>query len=88
MSLVGPRPEMEFFHESWAGSIPFYHKRLLVRPGLSGWAQVRFPHTTAETDYWDKTAYDLWYVVHRNAILDMRIVLRTAGVMLFGLGAR
>ena len=88
MSLVGPRPEMEYFHESWAGSIPCYHKRLLVRPGLSGWAQVRFPHTSEETDYWDKTAYDLWYVVHRNAILDMRILLRTAGVMLFGLGAR
>jgi lipopolysaccharide/colanic/teichoic acid biosynthesis glycosyltransferase len=88
MSLVGPRPEMEYFHENWAGSIPFYHKRLLVRPGLSGWAQVRFPHTTSEPDYWDKTAYDLWYVAHRNAILDLRILLRTAGVMLFGLGAR
>jgi lipopolysaccharide/colanic/teichoic acid biosynthesis glycosyltransferase len=88
MSLVGPRPEMEYFHESWAGKIPFYHKRLLVRPGLSGWAQVRFPHTSSETDYWDKTAYDLWYVAHRNAIIDMRIILRTAGVMLFGLGAR
>ncbi len=88
MSLVGPRPEMEYFHQSWAGSIPFYHKRLLVRPGLSGWAQVRFPHTSEEVDYWDKTAYDLWYVAHRNAILDMRILLRTAGVMFFGLGAR
>jgi lipopolysaccharide/colanic/teichoic acid biosynthesis glycosyltransferase len=88
MSLVGPRPEMDFFHESWTGSIPFYHKRLLVRPGLSGWAQVRFPHTTAETDYWDKTAHDLWYVAHRNMLLDLRIILRTAGVMLFGMGAR
>ncbi len=88
MSLVGPRPEMDFFHESWAGVIPFYRKRLLVRPGLSGWAQVRFPHTTGETDYWDKTAHDLWYVAHRNLLLDVRIILRTAGVMLFGMGAR
>ena len=88
MSLVGPRPEMDFFHESWQGVIPFYRQRLLVRPGLSGWAQVRFPHTTGETDYWDKTAHDLWYVAHRNLVLDLRIILRTAGVMLFGMGAR
>jgi lipopolysaccharide/colanic/teichoic acid biosynthesis glycosyltransferase len=88
MSLVGPRPEMEYFHVLWSKVIPFYRKRLLVRPGLTGWAQVRFPHTSTEPDYWDKTAYDLWYVVHRNIVLDMRICLRTAGVMLFGAGAR
>ena len=88
MSLVGPRPEMEYFHDRWSKVIPFYRQRLLVRPGLSGWAQVRFPHTSTEPDYWDKTAYDLWYVVHRNMVLDMRICLRTVGVMLFGAGAR
>ena len=88
MSLVGPRPEMEYFHTRWAGVIPFYKQRLIVRPGLSGWAQVRFPHTSSELDYWDKTAYDLWYVAHRNPVLDVRICLRTMGVMLFGAGAR
>ena len=88
MSLVGPRPEMEYFHTRWAGVIPFYKQRLMVRPGLSGWAQVRFPHTSGELDYWDKTAYDLWYVAHRNPALDVRIGLRTIGVMLFGAGAR
>jgi lipopolysaccharide/colanic/teichoic acid biosynthesis glycosyltransferase len=88
MSLIGPRPEMVYFHERWAALIPFYKKRLLVRPGLSGWAQVRFSHTTDEMDYWDKTAYDLWYITHRNPIVDARIFLRTIGVILFGFGAR
>ncbi|HEY9594253.1 MAG TPA: sugar transferase [Spirochaetia bacterium] len=88
MSVIGPRPEMEFFHDKWVSIIPFYRQRLIVRPGISGWAQVRFPHTTTETDYWDKTAYDLWYIRHRNPLLDIRISLRTVGVMLFGFGAR
>jgi lipopolysaccharide/colanic/teichoic acid biosynthesis glycosyltransferase len=88
MSLIGPRPEMEYFHERWAAVIPFYKKRLLVRPGMSGWAQVRFTHTTNEMDYWDKTAYDLWYIKHRNIVVDARICLRTVGVILFGFGAR
>jgi lipopolysaccharide/colanic/teichoic acid biosynthesis glycosyltransferase len=88
MSLVGPRPEMEYFHNRWAKVIPHYKQRLIVRPGLSGWAQVRFPHTSSELDYWDKTAFDLWYVAHRNPGLDFRICLRTIGVMLFGSGAR
>jgi lipopolysaccharide/colanic/teichoic acid biosynthesis glycosyltransferase len=88
MSVIGPRPEMEYFHDKWVAVIPFYRQRLIVRPGISGWAQVRFPHTTTETDYWDKTAYDLWYIRHRSAFLDIRISLRTAGVMLFGFGAR
>jgi lipopolysaccharide/colanic/teichoic acid biosynthesis glycosyltransferase len=88
MSLIGPRPEMEFFHDRWVGVIPFYRQRLIVRPGLSGWAQVRFPHTTGETDYWDKTAYDLWYISHRSPLIDARITLRTVGVMVFGFGAR
>lgn len=88
MSLIGPRPEMEFFHERWVDVIPFYKRRLLIRPGLSGWAQIRFTHTTTEVDYWDKTAYDLWYIKNRNIVIDARIFLRTAGVMLFGSGAR
>lgn len=88
MSLIGPRPEMEFFHERAEGTIPFYAQRLTVRPGITGWAQVRFPHTTEETDYWDKTAYDLWYVRHRGPLTDLRIVVRTVGVMLLGFGAR
>jgi lipopolysaccharide/colanic/teichoic acid biosynthesis glycosyltransferase len=88
MSLVGPRPEMVYFHQKWSLVVPFYRQRLVVRPGLSGWAQVRFPHTTTETDYWDKTAYDLWYIRHRGPLVDLRIALRTVGVMLFGFGAR
>jgi lipopolysaccharide/colanic/teichoic acid biosynthesis glycosyltransferase len=88
MSLIGPRPEMEFFHDRWVSIVPFYRQRLIVRPGISGWAQVRFPHTTSETDYWDKTAYDLWYISHRGPLIDARIALRTVGVMVFGFGAR
>lgn len=88
MSLVGPRPEMEYFHEQWSRIIPLYEKRLLIKPGLTGWAQVRFPHTTTEQDYRDKTAHDLWYLKNRSVFTDLKIVLRTAGVMLLAQGSR
>ncbi|MFP4382505.1 MAG: sugar transferase [Spirochaetia bacterium] len=88
MSLVGPRPEMEFFHEKWSRLIPLYDKRLLIKPGLTGWAQVRFPHTTTEQDYRDKTAHDLWYLKNRGVFTDLKIVLRTAGVMMLAQGSR
>lgn len=88
MSVIGPRPEMQFFHDRSLASIPFYEGRLAVRPGLSGWAQVRFSHTTSDSEYVDKTAYDLWYVQHRSFPLDFKICVRTIGIALLGIGSR
>ena len=81
MSIVGPRPEMEYFHTRSAATIPFYGIRLNVKPGLTGWAQIRFPHSTTEIEYCDKIAYDLWYVAHRGSFIDLKIILRTIGVL-------
>jgi exopolysaccharide biosynthesis polyprenyl glycosylphosphotransferase len=87
MSLVGPRPERPEFAERLGESIRFYHSRLTVRPGLTGWAQVN-------TDYGDsldgqarKLEYDLYYIKHRSLLFDLWIVLRTMGTVL-GLGGR
>jgi lipopolysaccharide/colanic/teichoic acid biosynthesis glycosyltransferase len=88
MALVGPRPEMVYYHERSVAQIPFYECRLHTKPGVTGWAQVRFPHTTAEDEYLMKTAYDLWYVVNRSFFLDLRIVLRTFGVLLQRFGSK
>lgn len=88
MSVIGPRPEMEFFHLRSISTIPHYDRRLMVRPGLSGWAQVRFSHTTSVSEYLDKTAYDLWYVRHRTMYLDLKICIRTIGIALLGIGSR
>jgi lipopolysaccharide/colanic/teichoic acid biosynthesis glycosyltransferase len=86
MSFVGPRPEMPYFHERSKRMIPCYEQRLNAKPGLTGWAQIRFHHTTSEDEYRDKTAYDLWYVTHRGIWLDAKILIRTIGTLanLFG----
>lgn len=88
MSIVGPRPEMMFFHRRSSRTIPFYQYRLQAKPGLTGWAQIRYAHSTTDAEYRDKTAYDLWYVAHRNLALDAKIMLRTIGILLNRFGAR
>ena len=88
MSLVGPRPEMEYFHTRSTAAIPFYDIRLNAKPGLTGWAQVCFPHSTTEKEYRDKTAYDLWYVTHRSTFVDLKIILRTIGVLCRRFGSK
>lgn len=88
MSIVGPRPEMVFFHRRSSRTIPFYAYRLKAKPGLTGWAQIRYAHSTTDEEYRDKTAYDLWYVAHRNLALDAKIMLRTIGILLNRFGAR
>lgn len=88
MSYVGPRPETQYFHERSEASIPCYAERLRATPGLTGWAQIRYAHTTTEDEYRDKTAYDLWYVVRRGMILDAKILVRTVGTLLNRFGSR
>jgi len=85
MSFVGPRPEQPEFVKHLSENIPFYRERLLVRPGIAGWAQLNAPHHGAsEEDTMEKIKYDLYYVKNRSLILDVSILLKTIKVAIFG----
>jgi len=86
MSLVGPRPEIPFFVDRCMDKIPFYETIFTVRPGLTGWAQVKFRYTTTVKDYHEKFAYNLFYLKNISLVLDLLILLRTVKIILFGLG--
>jgi len=88
MSIVGPRPEMIDFHEDMTKQIPFYKNRLRTKPGITGWAQIHYKHTTTLEDYIKKTEYDLYYVKNKNTILDIQIMLKTIETMFGMRGAR
>lgn len=79
MSLVGPRPERPGMVQELQKSIPFYRARLLVKPGISGWAQVNFGYAGTVEDTATKLEYDLYYIRRRNVLLDILIILRTMG---------
>jgi len=86
MSLVGPRPEREVFIREFEEKIPFYTQRLLVRPGLTGWAQVKYPYTSSIEQTEEKLQYDLYYIKNMSFILDVVVMLKTIRVVLFGKG--
>jgi lipopolysaccharide/colanic/teichoic acid biosynthesis glycosyltransferase len=78
LALVGPRPEQPHYVEELQAKLPFYESRLLVRPGLTGWAQVKFGYASNESDALEKLQYDLFYLRRQNLTLDLRIMVRTA----------
>lgn len=82
MSLVGPRPERPYFVEKLSQSIPFYRTRNLIKPGVTGWAQVRYSYGNSVEDSLTKLQYDLYYIRHQSLVLDILILLRTIGKML------
>jgi lipopolysaccharide/colanic/teichoic acid biosynthesis glycosyltransferase len=82
MSVVGPRPERPEFVERLESEVPFYRARLVVRPGLTGWAQVSTPYGDSVEDSTTKLEYDLYYIKHQSLWFDAVIVLRTVGAML------
>ena len=82
MSLIGPRPERPEFVDRLARRIPFYRARHAVKPGISGWAQVRFGYGNSIDDARIKLEYDLYYVRHAGFYLDALIVLKTVAVVL------
>ena len=88
MSLVGPRPERPVFVTQLNAMIPYFEDRTLVRPGLTGWAQVNYPYGASIEDARRKLAYDLHYLQHRSLWLDLWILLRTVGVFCTLSGAR
>jgi len=88
MSLVGPRPERPHFVAQLDSQIPFHADRTRVKPGITGWAQVNYPYGASVEDARQKLAYDLYYVKHRNLLLDLTILMATVRVILFQEGAR
>jgi lipopolysaccharide/colanic/teichoic acid biosynthesis glycosyltransferase len=88
LSLVGPRPEQVPFARGFSGSIPFYDHRHLVRPGVTGWAQVNYGYADGEADTIEKLTYDLYYVKHLSPWLDLQILTRSLGTIASGRGAR
>ena len=88
MSFIGPRPERPHFVAQLEQQVPFYADRALVKPGLTGWAQVNYPYGASVEDARAKLSYDLYYVKHRSLLLDVLILLATVRVVLFRHGAR
>jgi exopolysaccharide biosynthesis polyprenyl glycosylphosphotransferase len=88
LSLVGPRPERPEFVESFSESIPFYRYRTLVRPGVTGWAQVNYGYADDEADTVEKLTYDLYYVTHMSLWLDLQILGKSVWTVLSGFGAQ
>jgi sugar transferase (PEP-CTERM system associated) len=88
MSFVGPRPERPFFVAQLAERIPFYEQRHAVRPGITGWAQVKYRYGASMEDALEKLRYDLYYVKHLSLAFDLTILFDTVKVVLFAKGAR
>jgi len=87
MSIVGPRPERPEFLEQLAKEVPFWERRHLVKPGITGWAQVRCGYTDDSLGAADKLSYDLYYLKHRSLLLDVAIATKTAAIVVRGTGA-
>lgn len=86
MSLVGPRPERPEFIDKLKKIVPFYETRLLIKPGITGWAQINFPYGSSYDDAAEKLQYDLYYLKNRSFVLDLSIALKTIKTVLSGGG--
>jgi len=88
MSFVGPRPERPYFVQQLASAIPFYTERHAVKPGVTGWAQVKYRYGASIEDAMEKLRYDLYYIKHLSIVFDLTIVIDTVKVILSGKGAQ
>ncbi len=88
MSLVGPRPERPEFVDELRKKIPYYAERHAVKPGITGWAQLRYSYGASEEDAAEKLQYDLYYIKNQSLMLDILIILQTVEIVLWGKGAR
>lgn len=88
MSFVGPRPERPHFVAQLAEEIPFYEQRHLIAPGLTGWAQIKYPYGASIEDARQKLQYDLFYIKNHSLLLDAYIMFDTIKIILFGRGAQ
>ena len=88
MSLVGPRPERPPFVAELKEQIRFYDLRHCIKPGVTGWAQIRYPYGSSVEDAQRKLQYDLYYVKNHSLALDVLVLVETVRVVLFGEGAQ
>ncbi|WP_371815982.1 sugar transferase [Flavobacterium sp. CS20] len=83
MGLIGPRPERPEFVEELKEKIPFYETRYIIKPGLTGWAQVNAKYASSDDDTLEKLQYDLFYIKERSVFLDFRIIVKTISTIIF-----
>lgn len=88
MSLVGPRPERPFFVEKLGKILRYYHERHVVKPGLTGWAQIKFPYASSEEGTREKLEYDFFYIKNFSVLFDLAIIFQTLKTVLWGQGGR
>jgi lipopolysaccharide/colanic/teichoic acid biosynthesis glycosyltransferase len=88
MSFIGPRPERREFVEKICKVTPYYLERHAVKPGITGWAQVKYPYGASLGDSVEKLRYDLYYINNLSVSLDVSIIFKTIKVILFGKGSR
>jgi lipopolysaccharide/colanic/teichoic acid biosynthesis glycosyltransferase len=86
MSLIGPRPERPYFIEKLREKIPLYERRFRVRPGITGWSQIKHPSDINEEDVKQKLRYDFYYIENLSFNLDLKILISTIAVVLSGRG--
>ena len=83
MAFIGPRPERPFFVKKLSLDLPFYDTRHIIKPGLTGWAQVNYAYGENTADSLIKLQYDLYYIKHRSVFLDINIIIKTISTVLF-----
>jgi len=83
MSIIGPRPERPEFVAELSNNYPFYTIRNVIKPGLTGWAQVEYPYASSKEEQYIKLRYDLYYIKERNLLLDFKIIIKTISTILF-----
>jgi len=88
MSFVGPRPEQLAFVDELSRSIPYYHYRHMVKPGITGWAQINYPYGASTEDAYQKLKFDLYYIKNYSLVLDLLVLIQTVRVILWPHGAR
>lgn len=82
MSVIGPRPERPVFVQELSKEIPFYETRHIIKPGLTGWAQVMGSYANSEEGSLEKLQYDLYYIKHRSLFMDLSIILKTISTVI------
>jgi sugar transferase (PEP-CTERM system associated) len=88
MSMVGPRPERPFFIAKFKETVPYYHLRFAVKPGITGWAQISFPYAATDDDAIQKLEYELYYIKNISPLFDLEILLLTIKTVLLGRGSQ
>ena len=83
MSIIGPRPERTEFVAELSENYPFYTIRNVIKPGLTGWAQVEYPYASTKEEQYTKLRYDLYYIKERNLLLDFKIIIKTISTVIF-----